>query len=300
MTASDTAPTPLTEDLSPIAGPGRRAWLVTGLLVLFMMVNFADKSVLGLAADQIRASLHLTATQFGLANSAFFLLFSLSAIAVGLLADRVRPKYLLLIMAVLWSVAQTPAALGGGLAILIGSRVLLGAAEGPAFPVAQQAVFSWFPKHRRNLPGALVTLGVTLGVVLTAPGLTWVITHHGWRSALGVVAGGGVLWALAWAACGADGPYRAAGSDASAHPRAPDIGAVAARPGYTAILRTRTWTGTTAAYFTSYWAIAHGRVGGSMLILGAAACLAIPLAHAPAVKLALLTDPDRDAPALRT
>jgi MFS family permease len=46
--------------------------------------------------------------------------------------------------------------------------VVLGAAEGPAFPVAQQAAFSWFPKHRRNLPGALVTLGVTFGVVLTA------------------------------------------------------------------------------------------------------------------------------------
>ncbi|MCX5443008.1 hypothetical protein OHB53_43535 [Streptomyces sp. NBC_00056] len=43
-----------------------------------MMVNFADKSVLGPAADEIRADLHLSATQFGPANSAFFLLFSVA------------------------------------------------------------------------------------------------------------------------------------------------------------------------------------------------------------------------------
>jgi MFS family permease len=218
-----------------------------------MMVNFADKSVLGLAADDIRADLGLSATDFGLANSAFFLLFSAAAVAVGLLADRIRPRWLLLAMALLWSVAQTPAALGGGLAVLVGSRILLGAAEGPAFPVAQQTALSWFPNHRRNLPGALVTLGVTLGVVTAAPGLTWVIHHHGWRAALLVVAAAGVVWALLWAVLGADGRHRTE-SDSTAVPSAPAAGPDA--PGYRRILGSRTWIGTTAAYFTSYWCVA--------------------------------------------
>ncbi|MET8269182.1 MFS transporter [Streptomyces sp. NPDC005096] len=334
MTAADTAP----RQTKPLTGrsSGARAWIVTGLLVAFMMVNFADKSVLGLAADEIRADMGLSATDFGLANSAFFLLFSVAAGAVGLLADRVRPKWLLLAMALLWSVAQTPAALGGGLAVLIGSRVLLGAAEGPAFPVAQQAALSWFPNHRRNLPGALVTLGVTLGVITAAPGLTWVIHHHGWRAALWVVAAAGALWALLWAVFGADGKYRTDTAETlSSEP--------AAKPAYRRILGTRTWIGTTAAYFTSYWAVAlmlvwlpsylrnglghssdaagrlvvlpwvvgalallgqaaltgwlmrrgvssrwaRGRVGGSLLLLGAVACLAVPLADG-AAKTALL------------
>src|SRR5690348_17334792 len=97
------------------AGARTRAWTVTVLLVVFMMVNFADKSVLGLAADEIRADLHLSATRFGLVNGAFFLLFSVAAVLVGLAADRVSPKILLLLMALLWSVAQVPAAIGGGL-----------------------------------------------------------------------------------------------------------------------------------------------------------------------------------------
>ncbi|MFJ7962670.1 MFS transporter [Streptomyces sp. NPDC096324] len=211
MTAVPTVHRP-SAGTSPATGGGTRAWTVTALLVVFMMVNFADKSVLGLAADEIRADLDLSATQFGLANSAFFLFFSVAAVAVGLAADRLSTKTLILVMAVLWSVAQVPAAFGGGLAVLVASRMFLGAAEGPAFPVAQKATLAWFPDERRNLPGALVTLGVTLGVMVSAPGLSWVIQHHGWRAALGVLAAAGLLWAAAWAALGADGGH-AVGTD---------------------------------------------------------------------------------------
>uniref|UniRef100_A0AAU2VJ09 MFS transporter n=1 Tax=Streptomyces sp. NBC_00008 TaxID=2903610 RepID=A0AAU2VJ09_9ACTN len=252
MTAAPTAPPqPHAEAAGPTTSSNVRAWTVTALLVVFMMVNFADKSVLGLAADEIRADLHLSATQFGLVNGAFFLLFSVAAVVVGLAADRVSPKLLLVLMALLWSVAQVPAAIGGGLAVLIGSRVFLGAAEGPAFPVAQQATLAWFPNHRRNLPGALITLGVTLGVIVSAPGLSWVIQHHGWRTALWVLAGVGLVWAAVWAAFGADGRHHVgtAGADTRAE-------GAAGRVPYRRILTSRTWVGATVAYFTSYWTVA--------------------------------------------
>ncbi|MGW7378738.1 MFS transporter [Streptomyces sp. NPDC054794] len=250
MTDTDVAP------VQPVRKrPGeskRRAWTVTLLLVVFMMVNFADKSVLGLAADPIRHDLGLSATDFGLANSAFFLLFSISGAAVGLLADHVPPRWLLLIMALLWSVAQTPMALGGGMAMLVASRIVLGAAEGPAFPVAQHSALAWFPDHRRNLPGALITVGTASGVVIAAPGLTWVIHHHGWRSAFGVVAAVGVLWAVVWAFVGREGNHASHGPGSTAGVL-PCSGAVVP---YRRILRTRTWIGTTVAYFGTYWCLA--------------------------------------------
>ncbi|MGW2727881.1 MFS transporter [Streptomyces sp. NPDC001494] len=250
MTDNDVVPV-RSDDFSPRAPDSRRrAWIVTGLLVVFMMVNFADKSVMGLAADSIRRDLGLSATSFGLANSAFFLLFSVCGAAVGLLADRVRPRWLLLGMALLWSIAQAPMALGGGLAMLVASRIVLGAAEGPAFPVAQHSALSWFPDRKRNLPGSLITLGTTLGVVLAAPGLTWVIHHHGWRSAFAAVAAVGVLWAAVWAILGRDGSHAAdtpanAGTEAGApnHADAP----------YLRILRTGSWIGSTVAFFSAYW-----------------------------------------------
>ncbi|MFD5223355.1 MFS transporter [Streptomyces tendae] len=338
MTAVPTVPQHPTGTLEDTVSSSRRAWTVTVLLVLFMMVNFADKSVLGLAADEIRADLDLSATQFGLASSAFFLFFSVAAVLVGLAADRISPKLLLLVMAVLWSVAQVPAAIGGGLAVLVTSRVFLGAAEGPAFPVAQQATLSWFPDHRRNLPGALITLGVTLGVIVSAPGLSWVIQHHGWRAALWVLVAVGAAWAVAWAALGADGRHR----DATAAGKPPQE--VRAAVPYRRIFASRTWIGATLAYFTSYWTVAlmlvwlpsclrnglgysahtagilvvapwtvgavvllaqagitgrlmrrgvtsrraRGGVGGWILALGAACCLALPLADGTTAKTVLI------------
>jgi MFS family permease len=236
----------------------RRAWIVTALLVIFMMINFADKSILGLAADVIREDLGLSATQFGTVNSAFFLLFSIFGALGGLLADRVRPRWLLLGMVLLWSVSQAPLALGAGVAMLFTSRIVLGAAEGPAFPIAQQTALSWFPNNRRNLPSALITAGTTFGVVLAAPGLTWVMTEHGWRSAFGVVAVAGVLWTLVWAFVSKEGQYAVATDQDTAAGTAVG-GASEPAPstvGYRRILGTRTWIGITAAYFASYWMVA--------------------------------------------
>ncbi|MET8100381.1 MFS transporter [Streptomyces sp. NPDC005236] len=270
MTDTDVVPLRSAGPPAPDLRHTRRAWTVTTLLVVFMMVNFADKCVLGLAADPIRHDLGLSATEFGLANSAFFLLFSLCGGAVGLLSDRVRPRRLLLTMALVWSVAQLPMALGGGLAVLVISRIVLGAAEGPAFPVAQHSALSWFPDERRNLPGALVTVGTTLGVVVAAPGLTWVIHHHGWRSAFGVVAAAGALWAAAWVLFGREGRYASAAPgtaeptgalarrfsrEATSARRAADGGAPADVP-YRRILGTRTWISVTVAYFSTYWCVA--------------------------------------------
>jgi MFS family permease len=224
-----------------------------------MMVNFADKSILGLAADPIREDLGLSATQFGFANSAFFLLFSIFGALGGLLADRVRPRWVLLGMILLWSVSQSPMALGGGVAMLFASRILLGAAEGPAFPIAQQTALSWFSNHRRNLPSALITVGTTLGIVIAAPALTWVVQNHGWRSAFGVVAVAGVLWALVWAFVGREGRHAVPNADGAGYDAvttATDAEPTPSKVSYRRILGTRTWIGVTAAYASTYWMIA--------------------------------------------
>ncbi|MBV8449917.1 MAG: MFS transporter, partial [Hyphomicrobiales bacterium] len=61
----------------------RKAWIVVGMMFAFMLINFADKAVIGLAAVPIMTELQLTNTEFGKLGSAFFLLFSVSAVLVG-------------------------------------------------------------------------------------------------------------------------------------------------------------------------------------------------------------------------
>src|SRR5580693_5309673 len=72
------------------------AWKITFLLFLFMLVNFADKIVVGLAGVPIMTELKLEPEQFGLLGSSFFFLFSISAIAIGFLVNRVATRWVLL------------------------------------------------------------------------------------------------------------------------------------------------------------------------------------------------------------
>jgi hypothetical protein len=44
----------------------RRAWLIVGLLFLFMMLNFSDKAIVGLAGVPMMKDMGLTPRQFGL------------------------------------------------------------------------------------------------------------------------------------------------------------------------------------------------------------------------------------------
>src|SRR3954466_3064277 len=84
------------------------AWKITFLLFLFMLVNFADKIVVGLAGVPIMTELKLDADQFGLLGSSFFLLFSIAAIIVGFIVNRVATRWVLLVLALVWALAQFP------------------------------------------------------------------------------------------------------------------------------------------------------------------------------------------------
>src|SRR6266403_1476487 len=184
----------------------RRAWTAVALVFLFMVINFADKAVIGLSSGQIMRELRLTHTQFGMLGSAFFLLFSLSGVAVGFLANRIRTKTLMLLMSVVWSAALLPIIRVSGFATLVGSRVILGAAEGPAFPVAMHAVYKWFDNRRRALPSSVVASGAAFGAGIVAPLVTWIIERYGWHSAFGVLSLAGLAWAILWMVVGREGP----------------------------------------------------------------------------------------------
>src|SRR5216110_3106342 len=84
------------------------AWKITFLLFLFMLVNFADKIVVGLAGVPIMTELKLDPEQFGQLGSSFFFLFSISAIIVGFIVNNVATRWVLLVMAIVWSLAQFP------------------------------------------------------------------------------------------------------------------------------------------------------------------------------------------------
>ena len=182
------------------------AWKITFLLFLFMLVNFADKIVVGLAGVPIMTEMKLEPEQFGLLGSSFFFLFSISAIVVGFIVNRIATRWVLLALAVIWALAQFPMVGTVSFTTLLICRVILGAGEGPAFSVAAHSVYKWFPDEKRTLPTAILSQGSAFGVILAVPALNWVIVNYTWHYAFGALGVVGLMWAAAWLVMGKEGP----------------------------------------------------------------------------------------------
>jgi MFS family permease len=224
------------------------AWKITFLLFLFMLVNFADKIVVGLAGVPIMTELKLEPEQFGLLGSSFFFLFSISAIVVGFIVNRIATRWVLLVLAVIWALAQFPMVGTVSFTTLLICRVILGAGEGPAFSVAAHAVYKWFPDEKRTLPTAILSQGSAFGVILAVPALNWVIVNHTWHYAFGALGAVGLMWGVAWLIMGKEGPLVQTVAMAKADPRVP----------YSQLLTSRTFIGCCVATFGAYWALSLG------------------------------------------
>src|SRR6201995_2746516 len=224
------------------------AWTITFLLFLFMLVNFADKIVVGLAAVPIMTELKLEPKEFGLLGSSFFFLFSIAAIVVGFIVNRVPTRWVLLVLAVIWAIAQFPMVGAVGLTTLLICRIILGAGEGPAFSVAAHAIYKWFPDEKRTLPTAILSQGSAFGVIVAVPALNWLIVNYNWHYAFGALGVVGLMWCVAWFSVGKEGPLVQDAATAGREVRVP----------YFSLLTSRTFIGCVAATFGAYWALSLG------------------------------------------
>ncbi|WP_377650829.1 MFS transporter [Paenarthrobacter sp. YIM B13468] len=185
----------------------KRAWTITIMLILFQIIAFADKAVLGLVAQQAIPDLGISTVEFGFIGSAFFFLYAIASVLLGLWAGKVPIKWVLVAMGLSWAVLQFPMFLGGGAAVLLVTRILLGAAEGPATAMSLSSAHSWFRPAERAMPSNLIAIGSTLGPVIAAPALAVVIASLGWRWAFGALGIIGAVWVLVWIFMGSDGPF---------------------------------------------------------------------------------------------
>ena len=178
----------------------RHRWATVAALFLFMAINFADKAVIGLVAVPMMRDMGLSPSQLGIVGSAFFVLFAVSAIGVGWIADRLDTTWLLAGLALVWVAAQLPMIWPASFATLVMCRIVLGAGEGPALPLAMHVTYEAFDDRRRSLPTLIVQLGATAGLVLAGPALTFVEQRWHWRATFLALGVAGVAWVALWLA----------------------------------------------------------------------------------------------------
>ncbi|MDD2058351.1 MFS transporter [Pseudomonas putida] len=182
-----------------------RRHIIVALLMTVMIISALDKTIFAFAGVQIIEELQLTPEQYGMVGSAFFLLYSLSGVMVGFLANRIQTRWILVGMSLVWMAAQAMVTFSSQLATLIASRVLLGAGTGPATAVTQHAAFKWYEPSERMLPSSLIYTSIMIGSLIGALVLPFAIERLGWRMAYLLLAAAGFVWMVAWLVFGREG-----------------------------------------------------------------------------------------------
>ncbi|MFI5613036.1 MFS transporter [Amycolatopsis sp. NPDC051903] len=172
-----------------------------GILLLLCgmyFITYMDRVNISTAAPFIRADLHLSNTQLGLALSAFSIPYAFFQIFGGMLADRFGPRKLLFFVGLVWAVATAFTGLSIGLASLFAARLALGFGEGAAFPGATQAMSRWLPADQRGFGQGITHAFARLGNAVAPLVVAAVIAAFDWRVSfwlLGIVS---LAWAIAW------------------------------------------------------------------------------------------------------
>ena len=125
-------------------------------LFLGAIINFADKSIIGLAAVPIMKEFDLSYAEWGLVGSSYYWLFPITGIIGASMADRFGVKKVLGFIMITWTVLQFGVLAIAALPLLIVYRVLLGAFEGPYSPIAYSHADKWFPLNREVLLSPLL------------------------------------------------------------------------------------------------------------------------------------------------
>lgn len=193
------AVSPVAQDV-PIASTRRShaRFTILALIAVGTVINYLDRTVLGIAAPSLTKDLGLSAAVMGVVFSAFSWTYTLSQIPAGMFLDRVGVKKTYFLSVASWSSFIVLHGFVGGLASLMLCRLGLGVAESPCFSANSRVVGHWFPQRERARATSVYQIGQYIGLAVFSPLLFWIISAFGWRAMFVIVGAAGLLFSLIW------------------------------------------------------------------------------------------------------
>lgn len=163
-----------------------------------ILLNYVDRGLLGIAGPLIKDELSLSATQFGLAVSAFFWVYAPIHLLIGRLCDRL-PVYTVFASGVaLWAASTFLTAFVVGLLSLVLLRVFLGTGESVAFPGSSKMIARHVPAAKRGIANSAVGAALAFGPAIGTFVGGLIAAFYGWRAMFFVFGLLTFVWLFAW------------------------------------------------------------------------------------------------------
>lgn len=171
---------------------------ILALIAVGTLINYLDRTVLGIAAPGLRQQLGIDAAWMGIVFSAFSWTYAAAQIPGGIFLDRFGAKLTYFLAVGFWSLFTLLQGFATGIGSLLAFRFGLGLSEAPCFPANSRIVGTWFPQNERARATGIYTVGEYLGLALFSPLLFWIMATFGWQAMFVFVGAAGLIFAAVW------------------------------------------------------------------------------------------------------
>jgi MFS family permease len=181
------------------AGMSRKEWIVVGLLVFSVLINYVDRSNLSLAMPLLEKQFAFSSLRAGELLSAFFWTYALVQFfgIAGWLTDRFSAGWVLMCGYLLWSLAMACLGLAPSYTALFALQLVLGMGESVAYPCYSR-IFAAMPQEHRGRANAFIDAGTKLGPAAGAFLGGVILVHYGWRMLFLAFGIGALVWLVPW------------------------------------------------------------------------------------------------------
>jgi ACS family D-galactonate transporter-like MFS transporter len=171
---------------------------VLALITFATMLNYVDRSVMGVAQPSLVRELAISPELMGLIFSAFSWTYAFAQIPGGLVLDRLGSRLTYTFSLAAWSLATILHGFMSSVAGLFSARLALGLAEAPCFPTNSRILSTWFPQTERARANSVYAVGQYVGLGFMIPVLTYIVAVFGWRALFFIFGAVGIVYALVW------------------------------------------------------------------------------------------------------
>lgn len=141
-------------------------WLIAAALLMAAVLNYLDRSVLGLLIKPIQKDLGISDDQYANILNFFLVAYTLAYLFSGRVVDKLGVRLSLAIFVGWWSVSNALTGMAQGFKSLAGFRFMLGLGEAGGFTASPKAVSEWFPASERAIAVGIYSVGGALGGVI--------------------------------------------------------------------------------------------------------------------------------------
>lgn len=173
-------------------------WWIIGLVCLATIINYIDRSALGIMWPEMSKDLGLSEQDYAWVVNIFTITYAAGKFISGKLYDKVGTKIGFVISIFFWSLASILHFFAKGAASLGIYRGILGVSEAGNWPGAVKNNAEWFPVQERALAQGIFNAGAGIGSIVAAPIVAELFGVYGWRITFIIIGLIGFLWIIPW------------------------------------------------------------------------------------------------------